>query len=62
MEGVGVMIFEGTTHLADKKKWLSFDEESFKLTKHPKDLEMRLATSLLQGNLEDWWVLYAIKE
>lgn len=44
--------------LVDKKKWLSVIGKCFGVMECPEERKVKLATFLLQDNVEDWYTLH----
>ncbi|KAL0549644.1 hypothetical protein IC582_014131 [Cucumis melo] len=55
------MTFEGTTYPSNAKRWMNLVEKCFGVLEWPKERKVKLATFLLQGGTEDWWILYAAR-
>ncbi|KAA0060285.1 aldehyde dehydrogenase family 3 member F1 [Cucumis melo var. makuwa] len=55
------MTFEGTTYPSNAERWMNLVEKCFGVLEWPKERKVKLATFLLQGGTEDWWILYAAR-
>ena len=42
------------------ERWLNFGEKCFGVLEWYEERKVKLATILLQGSAEDWWILYVV--
>ncbi|KAA0051688.1 DNA/RNA polymerases superfamily protein [Cucumis melo var. makuwa] len=55
LKKLGATVFEGSTDPADAENWLNMLEKCFDVMNCPEERKVRLATFLLQKEVEGWW-------
>ncbi|KAA0060440.1 retrotransposon protein [Cucumis melo var. makuwa] len=55
LKKLGATVFEGSTDPTDVENWLNMLEKCFDLMNCPEERKVRLATFLLQKEVEGWW-------